>query len=58
MHLTTKENEMTTYKIYRASRDLEMLGITGWICEDADGGMFIGRTAQEAFDHFRNYYEL
>ena len=47
-----------TYKIYRASQEQAILGITGWVCEDADGGMFIGRTAQEALDHFRNHYGL
>lgn len=49
---------MTSYKIYRASTELAIAGITGWVCEDANGDMFIGRSAQEAFDHFRNYYGL
>ena len=47
-----------TYKIYRATSDLALLGIKGWVCEDADGGMFIGRSAQEAFDHFRDHYGI
>ena len=53
-----KENTMSNYKIYRASREQAISGITGWICEDANGDFFIGRSAQEALDHFRNYYGL
>ena len=51
---------MTSYKIYRAwdNKELAISGITGWVCEDANGDMFIGRSAQEAFNHFRNHYGL
>jgi hypothetical protein len=50
---------MNDCKIYRAGdyEHLWNLGVKGWVCEDSNGDIFVGRSAQEAFDHFKNYHE-